>query len=226
MSDPLTIELLGLTIAVSGWTLFGLVGNVLFTARVLAQWVASERRRESIVPVTFWWLSLAAALIHIVYAWGRSDASGRPDPDVPMILGLAVTLVPYARNLRIHYAPQRRPRPRGRVIAIAVVLVGVVVAIWLRNVPFQNWWLFALGLFGNVIFRSRFVVQWVQSEAMRRSTMTLTFWYLSMAGSFILLIYSLLRGDLVFILGFVFNSIPYVRNIILIRRRQTAPGGC
>ncbi len=49
--------------------------------------------------------------------------------------------------------------------------------------------------------------------------MPLSFWYLSLVGSVILLIYSLIRNDLVFILGFIFNVIPYGRNIYLIHKR-------
>jgi lipid-A-disaccharide synthase-like uncharacterized protein len=50
------------------WLVFGLMGNAAFGARFLVQWVASERARESVVPLLFWHLSIVGSLILLVYA--------------------------------------------------------------------------------------------------------------------------------------------------------------
>lgn len=78
-------------------------------------------------------------------------------------------------------------------------------------------WL-AFGLLGNLAFFSRFLVQWVASERAGQSVIPLAFWYLSLAGSIILLIYALHRRDLIFTLAYLPNSVVYVRNLMLIRR--------
>ena len=75
----------------TGWLLFGLLGQLFFSARFLVQWVASERRRQSVVPVAFWWLSLAGGLALLGYALHRRDPV--------FILGQLPGIVVYTRNL-------------------------------------------------------------------------------------------------------------------------------
>lgn len=78
-------------------------------------------------------------------------------------------------------------------------------------------WL-AFGLIGQAAFFSRFLVQWVASERARRSYVPMSFWYLSLAGSLILLIYAVHRAEPVFLVGYLPNSVVYIRNIMLVRR--------
>jgi lipid-A-disaccharide synthase-like uncharacterized protein len=219
-----TIPFLGAGIPVAWVTLFGLTGNLLFTGRVLVQWIASERRGQSVVPVSFWWISLVAAVIFMAYALMRHNARDEYDPDLPMFLGLSVTLLPYIRNLRIHYHPDRPARRGLQILLPAAALIFVALYGVSQNLEHQHKWLFALGLAGNGIYCSRFIVAWVQAEKQRRAVLPLSFWYLSMVGSLLLLSYSLMRADLVFILGFLFNSIPFLRNIVLIRRSRESKG--
>lgn len=208
-----TIPLFNHPIHVTLLTLFGMIGNVLFTVRMLIQWLSSEKNKKSVVPVSFWWISLAGTLVFIVYAYLRHE--------LPFILGYAVTLVPYVRNLAIHYRPHRPPRSMGVILGVAMAIGCILLwSTWARQGrgTFDAWFYF--GLVGNFVFMSRFIVAWVVSEKQRQSVLPLSFWMISLVGSTILLIYSLVRGDLVFILGFIFNGIPYVRNIMLIRRQQ------
>ena len=78
-------------------------------------------------------------------------------------------------------------------------------------------WL-AFGLLGQAAFFSRFLVQWIASERAGRSYVPLAFWYLSLLGSLVLLIYAIHRAEPVFLLGYLPNSVVYIRNLILIRR--------
>lgn len=78
-------------------------------------------------------------------------------------------------------------------------------------------WL-AFGLLGQVAFFSRFLVQWVASERAGRSYVPKAFWHLSLVGSLILLIYAAHRAEPVFFIGYLPNSLVYVRNLMLIRR--------
>jgi lipid-A-disaccharide synthase-like uncharacterized protein len=80
-------------------------------------------------------------------------------------------------------------------------------------------WL-AIGFTGNALFFSRFLVQWIASERARRSYVPVAFWWLSIAGSLILLVYAIHRRDPVFTLAFLPNCIVYVRNLMLIRRER------
>ena len=78
-------------------------------------------------------------------------------------------------------------------------------------------WL-AIGLAGNAAFFARFLVQWIASERAGRSYVPVVFWYLSIAGSLILLAYAIHRRDPVFTLAFLPNCVVYVRNLVLLRR--------
>jgi lipid-A-disaccharide synthase-like uncharacterized protein len=73
------------------WLGIGLLGQAFFSARFLVQWIASERRKESVVPRQFWYFSLGGGLTLLLYAVYRMDPV--------FILGQGAGLFVYARNL-------------------------------------------------------------------------------------------------------------------------------
>jgi|OpeIllAssembly_1097287.scaffolds.fasta_scaffold947207_2 lipid-A-disaccharide synthase-like uncharacterized protein len=84
-----------------------------------------------------------------------------------------------------------------------------------------NLWL-AVGFAGQLLFTSRFLVQWVASERQRQSVIPTAFWWLSLGGAALLLAYAIWRRDPVFILGQAFGFVVYTRNLILIARHHPA----
>ncbi len=74
-----------------GWLVLGLVGQAMFSTRFLIQWIASERRKQSVVPLAFWWFSLAGGLCLLSYALFRADPV--------FILGQSAGMIVYFRNL-------------------------------------------------------------------------------------------------------------------------------
>jgi lipid-A-disaccharide synthase-like uncharacterized protein len=82
------------------WLAIGLLGQAFFSARFLVQWIASERRRKSVVPHQFWYFSVGGGLTLLAYAIYRHDPV--------FILGQAAGLFVYARNLYfIHRTPEQ-----------------------------------------------------------------------------------------------------------------------
>ncbi len=75
------------------WVGVGLLAQLIFTARMVVQWVASEKHKRSVVPPMFWWLSLIGASMLIVYFIWRRDAVG--------VLGQATGWFVYIRNLML-----------------------------------------------------------------------------------------------------------------------------
>jgi len=75
----------------SGWLAVGFLGQAIFSGRFFVQWLASERRRTSVIPLSFWWLSIAGGLALLSYAVHRRDPV--------FIVGQAAGLVVYGRNL-------------------------------------------------------------------------------------------------------------------------------
>lgn len=82
------------------------------------------------------------------------------------------------------------------------------------------WVLF--GLFGQLMFTGRFIVQWIASERAKRSVVPIFFWYFSLAGGAILLSYAIYRRDPVFIVGQSLGVFIYLRNLVLIRKAGDA----
>ena len=87
------------------------------------------------------------------------------------------------------------------------------------NDPQELAWLI-FGFCGNLCFFTRFLVQWIHSERARESTIPVFFWWQSIVGTIILLIYFLHRQDPVGILGYVVNIVPYTRNLMLVYRKR------
>lgn len=79
-----------------------------------------------------------------------------------------------------------------------------------------------LGFFGQSMFMMRFVVQWIASERARQSVMPEVFWYFSLSGGLIVLIYAIHQQDLVFILGQGLGLFVYIRNIYFIHKHKRA----
>ncbi len=77
-----------------------------------------------------------------------------------------------------------------------------------------------VGFLGQFLFFMRFFIQWLASERKKESTIPLAFWYCSIAGGFILLLYALYRRDPVFIAGQSLGILIYARNLYLIYHKQ------
>lgn len=73
------------------WIVIGFIGQALFSARFLLQWIASERARRSIIPTAFWYFSLGGSAVLLAYAIHRADPV--------FIVGQATGLAIYLRNL-------------------------------------------------------------------------------------------------------------------------------
>ena len=93
------------------------------------------------------------------------------------------------------------------------------------TISLDNVWV-AIGFIGQVIFGLRFVVQWIATERKKRVVVPVAFWYMSLAGTIVLLSYAIYRLDPVFIAGFSLNMLIYLRNLYFVHlhRRPAAEG--
>ena len=73
------------------WVAVGFLGQAMFSIRFLIQWISSEKRRESVIPIAFWYFSVAGGATLLAYAIHRLDPV--------FIVGQAAGLLVYARNL-------------------------------------------------------------------------------------------------------------------------------
>ncbi|MCK5161587.1 MAG: lipid-A-disaccharide synthase N-terminal domain-containing protein, partial [Candidatus Aureabacteria bacterium] len=77
-----------------------------------------------------------------------------------------------------------------------------------------------IGWVGQLFFSSRFIVQWIATERKKQSIIPVSFWYLSIVGSLLLLVYGFYIKKPVYIVGYLFNSVVYVRNLYFIYKKK------
>ena len=200
----------------SHWIIYsiGFLAQLLFSGRLISQWILAEKSKKIITTSLFWWLSLIASFLLFVYGYLREDFA--------IMLGQTLTYFIYIRNLQIQGEWQKTPKAARFFLWVFPVLI--VIYAFNNNIYdidklFKNdaipHWLLILGIIGQVIFTLRFVYQWIFTEKNKESMLPTGFWILSLIGSFLILIYAILRKDIVLFVGHLLGSFIYFRNIII-----------
>ena len=204
------------------WLVAGFTAQAFFAARFLVQWLFSERARRSLMPIHFWYFSVAGAALLLAYAVHKRD----PVITAGQLIGLGI----YLRNLEFIGREHKGAGARSWIwpwlaLTSAAVISGYHMGPDSASRPLvldDFWTLF--GFVGQALFTGRFVVQWFYTERARRSVMPLAFWYLSISGGLMLLAYAVAVRDPVIILGQLFGITVYSRNLMLIRRTSRLSG--
>jgi len=87
------------------WLALGFTGQIMFSMRFLVQWMASERARRSIIPLAFWYFSIAGGLLLFAYALWREDPV--------FIVGQGAGIAIYSRNLYFIYRERGNRKGAG-----------------------------------------------------------------------------------------------------------------
>ena len=191
------------------WEGVGYLGHALFFTRFFIQWIVSEKKKESVVPISFWFCSVVGSLLALYYSIHIQDPV--------FIVGMSISFLIAIRNLMLIYQIPLHKRPLFWVAA-AIILASFYPVYRFGTAADEG--LVWLGFVGQAIFTARFVIQWIVSEKKNRSVMPATFWYCSIIGGGIRLIYAVDIGSLVFILGNGVGLIVYARNLMLIYRKK------
>ncbi|HOM63405.1 MAG TPA: lipid-A-disaccharide synthase N-terminal domain-containing protein [Dysgonamonadaceae bacterium] len=192
----------------------GLLAQLLFSARVLYQWIVTEKARKVLSPPAFWVLSIIGSYLLFIYGVLRADFS--------IILGQFLSYYVYLWNLNMQGL---WVKIIGMVKVLLLLTPVAAVAYMLRDPSsfdltfFHNkdipLWLLIFGSIGQIIFSLRFVYQWVYGLIHHCSVLPLGFWVWSLIGSFIIIVYAFFRFDPVLILGQSFGFVAYIRNIMI-----------
>ena len=195
----------------------GFLAQVFFSARILLQWILSERAKKVISPAIFWQLSIVGSYLLFVYGWLR-DAFA-------IILGQIISYYIYIWNLDKKHQWKKLPfviRTLLLLTPVAAILYMLKDASAFVDQFFRNekipLWLLIYGSMGQIIFTLRFVYQWIYSKRKDESLLPIGFWVISLFGSLIIVSYAIYRRDPVLILGQSTGLIAYSRNIYLSRR--------
>lgn len=205
----------------SDWLIYsiGFIAQILFSSRLILQWITSEKHKKVVTPVLFWMLSLMASFLLFIYGYLRDDFA--------IMLGQTLTYFIYIRNLQLQNQWQKIPF----ALRWFIYLIPSLIVIYYFNNDisdrinlFQNeaipFWLLVLGIISQVTFTLRFIYQWLYSEQQKKSVLPFGFWLLSLIGASLIFVYAIIRLDYVLIVGNMFGIIIYIRNIILLRREH------
>ena len=195
----------------------GFLAQVFFSARILLQWILSERAKKVISPAIFWQLSIVGAYLLFVYGWLRDDFA--------IILGQIISYYIYIWNLDKKHQWKKLPfiiRTLLLLTPVAAILYMLKDASAFVDQFFRNekipLWLLIYGSMGQIIFTLRFVYQWIYSKRKDESLLPIGFWVISLLGALIIVSYAIYRRDPVLILGQSTGLIAYSRNIYLSRK--------
>lgn len=196
----------------------GFLAQGFFSARMLVQWIMSEKAKRSLSPDVYWLFSLAGSMLLFAYGYLRDDFS--------IIFGQFISYYIYIWNLSIKGVWRRIPKViRAATACLPIAALAMMLAdasafvqTFFRNdkVPI---WLLVFGSAGQFIFTIRFIYQWYYSYRRHASILPVGFWAISLIGSGIIVAYACFRLDPVLILGQSVGFITYSRNIVLCIRQ-------
>jgi lipid-A-disaccharide synthase-like uncharacterized protein len=207
------------------WETVGITGSLIFFGRFYVQWFVSERQKRSVMPVVFWYMSCVGTLLLLPYAvFFLASPVGA--------LSYSFNMVVYARNL-VYIWREKGALSRARyigmhalMVVVALLAVGLVGHTWLYELhltrahkpedAFQNWFFIFLGTAGQGLFACRFLVQWIATEAKRKSVIPVAFWHFSIAASLMQMVSYGYRHEWVFAAGLAATVPVYARNLWLI----------
>ncbi|HLV40537.1 lipid-A-disaccharide synthase N-terminal domain-containing protein [Xanthomarina sp.] len=203
----------------SNWLIYsvGFLAQILFSSRLIVQWLTSEKQKQVTTPTLFWSLSLVASFLLFIYGYLRNDFA--------IMLGQALTYFIYIRNLQLQKQWQRLPK----LVQVFLFIVPILIVVFYYNnnaidveLLFKNeaipFWLLVLGIVSQIVFTLRFVYQWMYSERRKESALPLGFWILSLIGSIMILTYAIFRQDPVLFVGHILGMVIYVRNLVLLHK--------
>ena len=142
----------------SHWLIYsvGFVAQILFSSRLIIQWIASEKQQKVITPSVFWTLSLFASFLLFIYGYLRHDFA--------IMLGQSLTYFIYIRNLQLQGEWKRFPMVAQWILLLIPSLIviyyfnnnkiDVDLLFKNENIPF---WLLILGIISQIIFTFRFI---------------------------------------------------------------------
>jgi lipid-A-disaccharide synthase-like uncharacterized protein len=206
------------------WTAVGVIGALIFYGRFYVQWIASELKKRSVVPIAFWYMSSCGSVMLLAFAvWSQSPLGA---------LGQNINIVIYSRNLIHIWRNDGRLTKRvhalvhGAVALIACVALGFAGLTWYREYQItqelsseaaaRNWLWLGVGVVGQSLFAIRFLIQWIATERKRESVIPTIFWHLSIVAAALQCVVFFQRHEWIFATGMAASIVIYCRNLWLI----------
>lgn len=214
----------------------GFLSAIAFSSRMLLQWLTSEVKGKSTIMPAFWKLSLCGNILLALHSFIQVQFH--------VCLIQTCNAVISWRNLNLMQSCQYQKSLQQtlKIFIASVIIVWMVFWLngyfflgsseaWFRipSTPWQEhinhhisftWHL--IGFIGLALFSSRFWIQWWCAEKQKISYLSISFWWTSLIGEVLCLTYFFKINDPVNSIGPAFGLIPYIRNLMLIYKRQPA----
>lgn len=187
----------------------GFLGQAMFGARTIAQWVISEREGRTVSPVIFWIFSVVGSSLFLLYGVFRHDAV--------IMVGQTISFYIYVRNLHLKGVWMSTPvylRVPMLFIPPVLLLYSGSLTFATSSFSFTDFFM-VMGMIGQLLLNVRYLYQWYFSERARESLLPFGFWIISAAASVMVIAYSIYRDDIVLLVAQSLGLIAYTRNIYL-----------
>lgn len=214
----------------------GFLSAIAFSSRMLLQWLTSEVKGRSVVMPAFWKLSLCGNILLALHSLIQVQFH--------VCLIQTCNAVISWRNLNLMQTQEQQKSLQQTIRIFVIAVLTICTIFWLNGflflknseawfrVPSTPWhdnagrhlffgWHF-IGFIGLALFSSRFWIQWWCAEKQKTSYLSSSFWWISLIGETLCLTYFLKIHDPVNSIGPAFGLIPYIRNLMLIYKRQPA----
>lgn len=210
----------------------GFLSAIAFSSRMLLQWISSEVKQRSTVMPAFWKLSLCGNILLALHAFIQMQFH-------VYIIQICNGLVSW-RNLNLMQSQQSLSFRQTIKLFIPIFCIAALLFL-LQNLLFtdtQEWFRIpslpwkqhihnplalswhVLGFLGLILFNSRFWIQWWCAEKKQQSYLGPSFWWISLIGESLCLIYFLRINDPVNFIGPLVAMVPYARNLMLLHKRK------
>ena len=192
----------------------GFTAQLLFSARILYQWIVTEKAKKVLSPPAFWVLSILGSYLLFIYGVIRDDFA--------IILGQFISYFIYLWNLNMQGLWKKVPKVFKILLIATPIVVSIIMlhdlsefnAEFLQNKDIPLW-LLAFGSTGQIVFSLRFVYQFIYSALRKESVLPAGFWIISLIGSSAIIAYAAFRLDPVLLFGQSFGFVAYLRNLII-----------
>lgn len=194
------------------WAL-GFLSQGLFAARLIIQWVLSEKEGRVVSPLIYWQLSVVASYLFIIY--------GILQNDFVIILGQALSYIIAIRNLQLDgYWNNMSSGFRLSAIVVPILTLGLMFhpIAGVETTFSLNDFLhpvFLTGAIGQMLLNIRFLYQWYYAEKTKTADLPIGFWLMTAAGSIMVVVYAIDRFDPVLLSAQGLGLIASLRNIQL-----------
>ena len=209
----------------------GFLSAIPFTARFLLQWIVSETKRKSVVIKSFCGLSLAGNILLALHSLVQIQYH-------IFAVQICNGMISW-RNLNLMQPCGKQFKLRSVIMSFFMIFSGATLLFTIQfllfneplllfrnpnfietnNVHSLSWHI--AGTIGVILFTSRFWIQWWRAERHKKSLLAAEFWILSLLGAIISVVYFFQIGDPVNAIGPAVGIIPYIRNLVLLKKSQT-----